>query len=251
MKRRRTPRFPTPFSSRTPGRVIVSACRARSATIRRRASAPPKATARKSPRASTPRRLRSSGRKGSTPIGIFRHASAPRTTYSATARRRVKFNLGRYLAPATNDTIYTANNPSTRIVDTASRSWADTNKNFVVDCDILNPAAQAVPGGDTCGALTGDALNFGKAGGVDAGEPGPVDGLGGAAGRLAVGHQPAAGARPARLAGGRLQPALVGELHRHRQHAGGAGGLSRSGPSSRRTIHGCPAAAATRSMCTR
>jgi hypothetical protein len=77
----------------------------------------------------------------------------------------VKFNLGRYLAPATNDTIYTANNPSTRIEDSASRSWSDTNKNFVVDCDLLNPAAQTVPGGDTCGALTGDALNFGKAGG--------------------------------------------------------------------------------------
>ena len=77
----------------------------------------------------------------------------------------LKFNLGRYLAPATNDTIYTANNPSTRIVDSASRSWADTNRNFVVDCDLLNPAGQTVPGGDTCGAMTGDALNFGKAGG--------------------------------------------------------------------------------------
>jgi len=63
----------------------------------------------------------------------------------------VKFNLGRYLAPATNDTIYTANNPGARIVNTASRSWSDTNKNFIVDCDILNPAAQTVPGGDTCG----------------------------------------------------------------------------------------------------
>ncbi|HVH26148.1 MAG TPA: TonB-dependent receptor [Vicinamibacterales bacterium] len=77
----------------------------------------------------------------------------------------VKFNLGRYLAPATNDTIYTANNPSTRTVDIASRSWSDTDKDFVVDCDMLNPAAQVVPGGDTCGAMTGDSLNFGKTGG--------------------------------------------------------------------------------------
>src|SRR6185295_7187698 len=72
----------------------------------------------------------------------------------------------------TNDTIYTANNPGARIVNTASRSWSDTNRNFVVDCDILNPVGQntglagsiVVPGGDTCGALIGDALNFGKAG---------------------------------------------------------------------------------------
>ena len=48
-------------TSRTAGRAIVSACRARSATIRPRASARPKATARPRSRASTPRRLRSSG----------------------------------------------------------------------------------------------------------------------------------------------------------------------------------------------
>ena len=76
----------------------------------------------------------------------------------------IKFNFGRYLAPATNDTPYTQNNPASRIVTNASRSWQDGNGNYVVDCDILNPAAQATPGGDTCGALTGNALNFGKAG---------------------------------------------------------------------------------------
>jgi hypothetical protein len=80
----------------------------------------------------------------------------------------LKFNAGRYLAPATNDTIYTQNNPANRIVgynNTAiSRSWSDTNGNYVVDCDILNPAAQTVPGGDTCGAVTGNSLNFGRPG---------------------------------------------------------------------------------------
>jgi hypothetical protein len=45
-----------------------------------------------------------------------------------------------------------------------SRSWQDGNRNYVIDCDILNPAAQSTPGGDTCGALTGNSLNFGKAG---------------------------------------------------------------------------------------
>ena len=76
----------------------------------------------------------------------------------------VKFALGRYLAPATNDAPYTQNNPAARIINNASRSWLDGNGNKVVDCDILNPAAQATPGGDTCGALTGTGLNFGQVG---------------------------------------------------------------------------------------
>jgi hypothetical protein len=80
----------------------------------------------------------------------------------------VKFNYGRYLAPATNDTIYTQNNPANRIVGynttAVSRSWTDTNGNYVVDCNTLNPAAQTVPGGDVCGAVTGNSLNFGRPG---------------------------------------------------------------------------------------
>jgi hypothetical protein len=75
----------------------------------------------------------------------------------------VKFNIGRYLAPATNDTIYTQNNPANRIVNNVARSWTD-NGNYIVDCDILNPAQQVVPGGDTCGQVTGNSLNFGRAG---------------------------------------------------------------------------------------
>jgi hypothetical protein len=79
-------------------------------------------------------------------------------------RTALKFTLGRYLAPATNDNPYIQNNPASRIVNSASRSWQDGNNNYVIDCDILNPATQSRPGGDTCGALTGNALNFGKAG---------------------------------------------------------------------------------------
>jgi hypothetical protein len=76
----------------------------------------------------------------------------------------VKFNIGRYLQAATNDAPYTTNNPASRIVTNANRSWQDGNGNYVVDCDILDPARQSTPGGDTCGAVTGNALNFGKAG---------------------------------------------------------------------------------------
>ena len=78
----------------------------------------------------------------------------------------LKFNVGHYLAPATNDSRYTLNNPAqtTKIVTTVARTWTDSNGNFVVDCNILNPAAQSGGGGDTCGSITGNSLNFGKTG---------------------------------------------------------------------------------------
>jgi hypothetical protein len=77
----------------------------------------------------------------------------------------LKFNFGRYLAPATNDTNYTLNSPAQSVVQSVgNRSWSDTNGNYVVDCDISNTAAQTVPGGDTCGAVTGNNLNFGAPG---------------------------------------------------------------------------------------
>jgi hypothetical protein len=77
-----------------------------------------------------------------------------------TGRTAVKVNAGRYLGPATNDRNYTVNNPANRIVQSVSRNWVDGNGNYVVDCDILNPAQQTAPGGDTCAALGGNSLNF-------------------------------------------------------------------------------------------
>jgi len=79
-----------------------------------------------------------------------------------------KANIGRYLQNATNDENYTANNPAARIqrnVLTPARGWIDGNNNFIVDCDLRNPALQdnRVTGGDQCGALTGDNANFGNA----------------------------------------------------------------------------------------
>jgi len=78
----------------------------------------------------------------------------------------LKFNVGHYLAPATNDSRYTLNNPAqtTKVVTSVPRNWTDSNGNFVVDCDILNPAAQSAAGKDVCGAVTGNNLNFGKTG---------------------------------------------------------------------------------------
>ena len=87
----------------------------------------------------------------------------------------LKFSWGRYLSPATTDGIYARNNPAQpldrateqgQMVIAAERAWHDGNGNFVVDCDLLNPVLQDTlsTGGDRCGALTGDALNFGSLG---------------------------------------------------------------------------------------
>jgi hypothetical protein len=82
-----------------------------------------------------------------------------------TGRTALKVNFGKYLQNATNDENYTANNPAARIIrNVFNRGWVD-NGNFVVDCDLRNPAAQnrLATGGDSCAAVTGDSVNFGNA----------------------------------------------------------------------------------------
>jgi hypothetical protein len=75
----------------------------------------------------------------------------------------IKVNVGKYLQAATNDENYWANNPAGRVVTSVmNRSWVDGNHNYVVDCDLLNPAKQVTAGGDTCGQVGGAALNFGS-----------------------------------------------------------------------------------------
>jgi hypothetical protein len=83
----------------------------------------------------------------------------------------LKFNGGKYLEAATGDAIYSSNNPAARIITrigsgpAAARGWTDGNRNFVVDCDLLNPVAQnnLATGGDLCAAVGGAGLNFGSA----------------------------------------------------------------------------------------
>ena len=77
-----------------------------------------------------------------------------------TGKTALKFNLGHYLDAATNDSEYTSNSPAARIVRTANRNWQDTNRNRVIDCDVMNFAANG-----ECAALTGDAQNFGAVSG--------------------------------------------------------------------------------------
>ncbi len=83
-------------------------------------------------------------------------------------RTALKVNAGKYLAAAVADGIYSSNSPALQFVRTIAgtngRGWTDGNRNFVVDCDLLSPAAQdaSATGGDTCAALTGANLNFGN-----------------------------------------------------------------------------------------
>jgi hypothetical protein len=72
----------------------------------------------------------------------------------------VKANVGRFVA-ADIYTIARANNPVTRAVLNASRTWTDVNGNFTPDCNLANTGAQdlSMSGGDVCGAINN--RNFG------------------------------------------------------------------------------------------
>ena len=63
----------------------------------------------------------------------------------------LKVNIGRYLEAAQNAGPFIALNPTGRLSTTTTRGWTDANRNFRADCDLLNPAAQTVAGGDICG----------------------------------------------------------------------------------------------------
>ena len=75
-----------------------------------------------------------------------------------TGKTALKANVGKYLDAATNDSNYTVNNPANRIQQTLTRSWVDTDSDYVVDCEILNPLAHTAV--DTCGALGGNSARF-------------------------------------------------------------------------------------------
>jgi hypothetical protein len=70
-------------------------------------------------------------------------------------RTAVRASLGRYVAGETVS-IATANNPITRSVLSATRTWTDIDRDFVVDCDFGDPLANA-----ECGPLSN--RNFGQA----------------------------------------------------------------------------------------
>ena len=87
-----------------------------------------------------------------------------------TGRTALKVSAGKYLEGAGVSGIYANTNPSLRMPQTTpvfgtagvTRAWTDVNRNFVADCDLLNPAAQNLQseGGDICGVMSN--TNFGQ-----------------------------------------------------------------------------------------
>jgi hypothetical protein len=78
-----------------------------------------------------------------------------------TGKTSLKFNFGRYLEAAQNGGLFIALNPTGRLSTTTTRTWTDTNRNYIADCNLQNPAAQdlTAAGGDLCGPNA--SANFG------------------------------------------------------------------------------------------
>jgi hypothetical protein len=78
-----------------------------------------------------------------------------------TGKTSVKVNFGRYLEAAQNGGLFIALNPTGRLSTTTTRGWTDANRNYVADCDLMNPARQDLraTGGDLCDANAN--ANFG------------------------------------------------------------------------------------------
>jgi len=79
-----------------------------------------------------------------------------------TGKTSVKLNFGKYLQAAQNGLAYAALRPSGRLTTTVTRQWTDADRDYVPDCDLLNPFAQspALTGSiDTCGQISD--LGFG------------------------------------------------------------------------------------------
>jgi Carboxypeptidase regulatory-like domain len=91
-----------------------------------------------------------------------------------TGKTALKFNWGRYLAYAANDSPYTSTNPGATVVrSVTNRGWTDVDRDYVVDCDLLNPSLNG-----ECAAATGTAPNFGKLGAATQVDPGVLSGWG-------------------------------------------------------------------------
>lgn len=83
---------------------------------------------------------------------------------AGTGRTVLKTSIGKYLEGAGVSGNYANTNPSLRMPQTTptfgtagvTRAWTDANRNWVPDCDLLNPAAQdrRASGGDLCGVMS-------------------------------------------------------------------------------------------------
>lgn len=59
-----------------------------------------------------------------------------------TGRTAVKASVGRYVADVAGGWFYGVHiNPLNRVPRTTNRAWTDTNRDYVADCDLMNPVA--------------------------------------------------------------------------------------------------------------
>jgi hypothetical protein len=100
-------------------------------------------------------------------------------------RTAVKLRWGRYLGFASNDPPFTSTNRGATIVASVNRDWTDNDGDKVVDCDLLNNAAQnPTPGAgqvfavDTCATVIGNDANFGQPGAATIVDPDLLKGWG-------------------------------------------------------------------------
>jgi len=72
----------------------------------------------------------------------------------------VRFAANKYLLGQTLNGLGTNPNPINTLATTTTRSWADSNRNFAVDCNLAIPGAQnlTASGGDNCGAIANAAF---------------------------------------------------------------------------------------------
>jgi hypothetical protein len=92
--------------------------------------------------------------------GVRLHEMSPRTGLAfdvfGDGKTALKASLNKYLtALTTRGTFGHEMAPVQRLVLTTNRSWNDANRNFVPECDLLNPSANG-----ECGAM--DNRNFGS-----------------------------------------------------------------------------------------
>jgi hypothetical protein len=71
----------------------------------------------------------------------------------------LKVSVNKYLANLGTNLPGQAD-PTSNLVTSTNRSWTDSNRNFIPDCDLLNPVAQnfTATGGDICGAWANPAF---------------------------------------------------------------------------------------------
>jgi hypothetical protein len=72
----------------------------------------------------------------------------------------LKVAVNKYLLGQTLNGFGVSPNPVNALQTFTTRSWTDSNRNFAVDCDLTNPAAQnlTASGGDSCGAIANKAF---------------------------------------------------------------------------------------------